>query len=61
MLSGWKTILFSLLITILGFLETFDITQIASMIPAEYQPLVISVIGVIVAVLRFVTKTPVGK
>lgn len=60
-MQGFKTILFSLVVTVLGFLEAFDVTQFAQYIPDNYEPLAISVIGVIVAVLRLITKTPVGK
>lgn len=60
-MQGFKTILFSLMVTVLGFLEAFDITQFADFIPDNYEPLALSLIGVIVAVLRLVTKTPVGQ
>jgi hypothetical protein len=55
MLSGYKTFLTALAITIFGALEALDFTQFLN---AETAGIVTTVIGVIMAALRFVTKTP---
>lgn len=55
MLTGYKTITFALLLTIFGALETFDFTSFLS---AENAGIVTTLIGGAVAVLRYVTKTP---
>ena len=58
MLSGFKTFLVALGLTIFGALETFDFTQYLSADNAGY---VTTAIGVIMFLLRAVTKTPVFK
>lgn len=58
-LKGYKTILFGAAVAILGLLEGFNITDFAQYIPDEYEGLVVSAIGFIVVVLRFITTTPV--
>ncbi len=61
MLKGYKTIIIGALATVLGFLETFDVTNILDLVPDQYDPLVVSGLGFVMVLLRFVTKTPVGK
>lgn len=61
MLKGYKTIIVGALATILGFLETFDVTNILDLVPDQYDPLVVSGLGFVMVLLRLVTKTPVGK
>lgn len=58
MLTGYKTLLVSLAVIVFGALETFDFTQILN---ADSAGIVTTVIGVIMAALRFVTKTPVAN
>lgn len=55
-MSGYKTIIFSLLLTVFGALEAFDFTSFLS---ADNAGIVTTVVGAIVALLRYVTKTPV--
>ena len=56
-MKGYKTILASLAVILIGVLEQFDIAQF---IPDEFDGLAVAVIGVIMAGLRMVTTTPVG-
>lgn len=61
-LKGWKTVLFGVAVAALGTWDAlsasgFDITPF---IPEAYRPIAISVIGLAVVTLRFVTSTPVG-
>lgn len=57
-MKGWKTILVALATATIGLLEQFDITQI---VPDVYDGLALAVVGVVMAGLRLVTSTPVGK
>ena len=57
-MAGWKTFIFGLLVTIFGALETFDFT---SFFGESTGGLITSAIGVIIMVLRAITKTPVFK
>lgn len=61
MLKGYKTIIIGALATVLGFLETFDVTNILDLVPDQYDPLVVSGLGFVMVLLRLVTKTSVGK
>lgn len=58
MLTGWKTIIIGVLVSVFGFLETFDFTSILN---AETAPIVTTVIGGVMVVLRFLTNTPALK
>jgi hypothetical protein len=60
-MKGFKTLTVGALVAILGFLETFDVTNILDLIPDAYDPLVVSGVGFLMIVLRLVTKGPVGK
>ena len=60
-LKGFKTVAFGAAVAILGVLETFNITDFAQFIPDHYEPLLVSVIGTVVVILRFVTNSPVLK
>lgn len=60
-MKGYKTIIAGALVTVLGFLETFDVTNILDLVPDQYDPLVVSGVGFLMVLLRLVTKTPVGK
>lgn len=56
-----KTILTGLAVAILGLLETFKITDFAAFIPDNLEPLVVSGIGFLIVVLRFMTVKPVSE
>ncbi len=58
MLSGWKTLIFAVLTAIFGALEVFDFTQFLNEENAGY---VTSAIGVVIFILRTITKTPMLK
>jgi hypothetical protein len=57
-LKGWRTLLVSLAIAVVGVLQSADW---ATIVPAEHVGTVMLVIGVLVAVLRTLTDTPLGK
>lgn len=57
-MSGYKTFIIALLITIFGALETFDYTQFLT---AENASYVTAGIGILMFGLRAVTKTPLFK
>ena len=59
-MKGFKTLIAATAVTLLGFLETCDVTHILDLIPDQYDPLVISGVGLLMAYLRFITKGPVG-
>lgn len=58
MLTGWKTLIFGSLITVLGGIQA---TDLATIIPAQYTGIALAGIGAIVMFLRTLTSTPVGK
>lgn len=60
-MKGFKTIFAGLAVTVLGFLETFNVTDVLGFIPDQYDPLVISGAGFLMVVLRLVTNSPVGQ
>lgn len=51
-----KTMWFSLLLVIFGVIEV-NLTLLQSLIPAEYYGAVVIAIGIITAVLRWITTT----
>lgn len=55
-----KTMWFSLLLVIFGALMD-NITVLQSVIPSQYYGLVLAGIGIIVAVLRFLTTKPLDE
>lgn len=57
-MTGWKTLIFGGLITILGGIQA---TDIAAIIPSDYVGIVMAGIGMVVMFLRTITKTPVMK
>ena len=57
-LKGWKTLLLSLAMAIVGVLQSADWATIVE--PGQVGPAML-VTGVAVAVLRAVTDTPIGK
>lgn len=56
-MKGYRTLLFSLAVAVVGVLQTFDW---ATVIDPEYAGVAFTVVGVAGAVLRFLTDTPVG-
>lgn len=60
-MRGYKTVIIGALVTVLGFLETFDVTNLLDLVPDQYDPLVVSGVGFLMVLLRLVTKTSVGK
>lgn len=58
MLTGWKTIIVGVAVAVFGFLESVDFTNVLS---AETAPIVTTVIGGVMVVLRFLTNTPAIK
>lgn len=58
MLTGFKTLIVSLALVVFGALETFDFTQVLN---DDTAGIVTTAIGLVMAGLRFITKTPVGQ
>jgi hypothetical protein len=57
-MKGYRTLLFSLGVAIVGVLQSFDW---ASVIAPEQAGIALTVVGVAGAILRFLTSTPVGS
>ena len=57
-MTGFRTLLFSALVAILGVFEAFDWGLV---IPEKYVGIALIVIGAIIAYLRKITTTPIGK
>lgn len=64
-LKGWRTVLFGLLVAVLGLLDALamvDLTPLLSAwLPEGRVGAVLSMIGVVTVLLRFVTTTPWGS
>jgi hypothetical protein len=58
MFSGWKTLIFSAAVALVGVLEATDWINLLDAQTAGY---VVTAIGIVSAALRFLTSTPVGK
>ena len=56
--KGWRTILLSVLLAVVGVLQTADWATIVG--PKQVGPAMLTV-AIVVAVLRTLTDTPVGK
>jgi anti-sigma-K factor RskA len=56
--KGWRTVLLSIALAVVGVLQTADWTMIVG--PKQVGPVMLA-IGILVAVLRVVTDTPVGR
>jgi hypothetical protein len=56
-MKGYRTLLFSLAVAVVGVLQSFDW---ATVVPPDQAGIAITVIGVAGAVLRFLTSTRVG-
>lgn len=59
-MSGYKTLIFALVTAIVGVLQATDIAALLPQSP-QAQGLVVTGIGIIAALLRFMTSGPVGK
>lgn len=59
-MKGWKTLIVGAVLALAGFLQGVNW---ADVIPNDPQTVgwIVSGIGVVVAVLRFITNTPVGS
>jgi hypothetical protein len=57
-MQGYRTLLFSLAVAIVGVLQSFDW---ATVIAPDHAGIALTAIGVASAVLRFLTSTPVGE
>ena len=57
-LKGWRTMLVSVVLAVVGVLQTADWATIVA--PRQVGPVMLA-IGILVAVLRTLTDTPVGK
>ncbi len=60
-LKGHRTRIFALVVGILGIVELYEKQVIESLVPADYQGLVLMAIGVGIFVLRQMTTTPPGE
>ena len=58
MLQGWKTLIFSAAVALIGVLSAADWVQLLGSTKAGY---VVTAIGIVSAVLRFVTTGAVGE
>jgi hypothetical protein len=56
-MKGYRTLLFSLAVAVVGVLQSFDW---ATVIPPEQAGVALTAVGIASAVLRFLTSTPVG-
>ena len=56
-MKGYRTLLFSLAVAVVGVMQSFDW---ASVVPPEQAGIALTVVGIAGAVLRFLTSTPVG-
>lgn len=54
-----KTMMFSLLLVVFGVIET-NLPLFQSLVPPQYWGLLVSGIGIVTAVLRFVTTTSIA-
>jgi hypothetical protein len=57
-MKGYRTLLFSLAVAVVGVLQSFDWTAVIS---PEHAGVALTAVGVASAVLRFFTSTPVGE
>lgn len=58
MLKGYKTLIASGLITAFGFLQQ---SGVLDLVPAQFEGVAIAGIGLVMAVLRLYTTTPITK
>ena len=58
LMKGYRTLFFSLAVAVVGVLQSFDW---ATLIAPEQAGVMLTVVRVISAILRFLTSTPVGE
>jgi hypothetical protein len=58
MFQGWKTLIFSSLVALVGVAESADWV---SLLGSETAGYVLTAVGIVSAALRFLTTTPAGK
>lgn len=56
-MSGWKTVLVSVGVTVLGILESTHVTSLVASHPGAFA----TGVGVLMLVLRFITTSPIFK
>jgi hypothetical protein len=56
-MKGYRTLIFSLAVAVVGVLQTFDW---ASVVPAEHAGAALTIVGIAAAILRVFTSTPIG-
>ncbi len=56
--KGWKTLLFAALVALAGVAQTFDW---ATVVPPQYVGYAMIGISAVIALLRYITTTPVGQ
>jgi hypothetical protein len=56
-MKGYRTLLFSIAVAVVGVLQSFDW---ATIVAPEQAGIALTVVGVAGAILRFLTSTPVG-
>jgi hypothetical protein len=56
-MKGYRTLIFSLAVAAVGVLQTFDW---ATVVPPDKAGIALTAVGVVSAVLRFLTSSPVG-
>jgi hypothetical protein len=57
-MRGYRTLITSAVIAVLGVIQQADLVQI---VPSGYDGLAMTLIGAVMAGLRFTTATPVGR
>jgi hypothetical protein len=57
-MKGWRTIAAAAAIAVAGLVEQ---SGVINLIPQEYHGLAIAAAGLVMAGMRFVTRTPVGR
>lgn len=57
-MKGWKTLGTSAVLMLMGLLEQVNVADI---VPDRYDGIALAAVGLLMAVLRLVTSTPVGK
>jgi len=58
MLTGWKTLIFSAAVALIGVLQTADWVNLLG---SQKAGIIVTGIGIASAVLRWLTTTPVGQ
>ena len=59
-MNGWRTIIFSVIVAALGALQAVGVTDWMMLLGDKTSGIVVTAIGGIGVLLRFLTTTPVG-